>query len=217
MRRRLSLLVAAALVVAFAPAAHAAPHPQGTTCGLAAVDDDTLTAPNTFTGVLFAGPLTLRDNLNPLVVYSGSIRCSIQVNSPLHSGVDQCAAAGLLSGGVAVLDPSFCSYAAGPSDSVYVCTQVDILGGPTLYHDAGGGWTTNANNPCNQVTAVVQCDPSTLPCAVKVSLLDPLLCPIFAIFFPPQGDIGIFWDCPPYSAPPPFTANIHALVPDVVT
>ncbi len=38
------------------------------------------------------------------------------------------------------------------------------------------------------------------PSVTADPLADPIMCPILAVLYPPQGDIPCVWDCPPYGA-----------------
>jgi hypothetical protein len=203
MRRFVLVTAAAALLVAGAalPAA-AAPAPVGNPCTYASTDAG---SPGTQNGVLFGGPLVLTDDTNPAVVYSGTLTCTAQYgifNSQHSDGGHVCATSGPTTGVVVVAEPVLCSFPApgyGPGwpEEMYVCAQLDLVTGGTLYYQEGGGWTTNANTDCVRLAnASVTDETLTQPLH---DLLDPLICPVLAVFFPPEGDVGIFWDCPPYN------------------
>ncbi|MDQ1713212.1 MAG: hypothetical protein QOE45_2662 [Frankiaceae bacterium] len=191
--KRLALLAATGLTGVLALPAHAAPEPTGPLCGFASVTNPGLES-GTQSGGFFGGPLRLGDDTNPLIVYSASITCSIQVNEALHSGGDGASFTSRTSGNVAVVEPtSGLSYSAGTGDDVFICTQVNLVGGTTLYYDdASQNWSTNSASRCELAT----------PLTPQRSIIDPIICPLLAPFFPPEGDVGIFWDCPPYHGVP---------------
>lgn len=213
--RRLALLAALGLLVSLAPQAQAAPAPKGLSCGMAAAWTSATSPPYQFTAVVWGGPVAMPDS-NPTIVYSGRLTCTIQQNAnSRHMDPDLCNVPGA-NAVVATAGPTLCGWNGGQFDVYWLCTRLDVIGGGTLYK-SGGSWTTNAAADCDPAISVV-CDSSTLPCGLKQSFLDPLLCPIFAIFFPPQGDIGIFWDCPPYTTGVPVTELIaHVVIPEPVT
>lgn len=207
MRNILTTLGAAALLVAgLTTPASAAPLPTGLLCGMATSD---ALAPGNQQGVLVGGPITLGDDSNPAVVYSGSITCSFQLGifNSQHSAPDTCNGTGATSGVVATYIPTSCSFGTAPGgwpDEGYVCTQLDIIGFPTFYYaDSGlpgvpGSWSTSAASSC---TRVAWADSSGAK-----QLVDDFVCPVLTPFFPPHGDVGIFYDCPPYSSPTPLTS-----------
>lgn len=193
------LLVATALAVtallspATTGAAVAYPVPTGTLCGLQAAGTD-----GAMTGVLHGGPVTFRDS-STSALYAGYLVCTVQVNASTHAGADAASGAGA-TGQTSVLPPYVVGYHVNEGDNVFVCAHVVIPGQSTLYWaDSNdplveGNWSTDQNAPCGLVIsaeALHDNDP-------LMDLLDSVLCPIFAIFFPPDGDVGIFWECPPH-------------------
>lgn len=194
-------VAAATLVTALATPASAAPSPTGSLCGFASADAPVAGTQN---GVLFGGPVVLGDDTNPAVVYSGTLTCTFQAGrlNGSHSDADTCSASSPLATGVATLAAPnvLCSFALASDDYGHVCTQVDIVGGPTLYWASGvggpGEWTTDPSANCTPTSFTVVNTDIVSP--VK-AILDAVLCPLLAPFFPPDGDVGIFYDCPPYS------------------
>ena len=212
--RRLALLAIAVTLTSITPAAQAAPTPRGVGCGMAAEWNAATAPPYQFSAAAVGGPVTLGDSTLG-IVHFGRLVCTIQVNAPAHNGPDMCNVVGpWTTGVVAAAGP--CPFSAGKYDTVYLCTRVELGTGQVLYA-SGTSWTTNAASTCATAITYI-CDAGNTPCDLKNSLLDPLLCPIFAPFFPPQGDIGIFWDCPPYAMTPSGAEFIvHAVVPTPVT
>ena len=194
MRKLLIAGLVAGTALTFAPAAYAAPDPSGILCGFSSTTDPQVEGSQT--GEVDAGPILLGDDTDPTVVYSGSVTCTIQVNAATHAGADACAVTGP-NGTAVIAAAGTCTYATTSGDNVYLCTQVNIDGGPTLYFaDSNdplveGEWSTDPNSACGLATSV---DPGPIG-----GELDPLLCPILAILFPPEGDILNIWDCPPYN------------------
>lgn len=202
--------------------ASAAPYPTGTLCGFASSD---LTSPGNQFGVLFGGPVVLRDDASPAVVYSGSLTCTFQwgIFNGSHSAPDTCVATSPTATGiVTVATPNTCAFntAGGgdPWDISYVCTQVDIVGGPTLYWASPsvgiGYWTTDSSAPC--ATSATMWLDDWLVQDLASSVLDPVLCPVLQPFFPPDGDVGIFYDCPPEGPHDPlFEYIVYVWPPEV--
>ena len=214
--KKLLLLVAtvAAAVVPNAPSAHAqcvsfpppqieipctrsAPAPYGFLCGFSSVSDPQVEGSQT--GEVDGGPLVLGDAYDPAVFYTGSITCTIQVNQSTHAGADACAVTGPttpVAGEVA----GTCTYASATGDNVYLCTEVDIVNGPTLYWDSVNDvWSTEPNVGCS-LDITVEPGEEGGPIHELELLIDSIICPVLATLLPPQGDIPGLWDCPPYGA-----------------
>ena len=210
-------LMVGSLVVVAAPAqAAATPHIAGSTCGFVTTD---IQSPGFQYGVMWGGPLVMRDPANVQVLYTGTMTCTLKYgifNGQHNSGGAVCATTGGPATGVVAAPPTTCAFAAPSSpfpDEAYICTQVVI--NAVTYYFSGGGWTTNANSDCERAAWVNVDDQLTQD--IVHGLLDPILCPILAIFFPPQGDVGIFYDCPPYTSPTHlFSYLIYEWPPSVV-
>ena len=212
---------AALLVGTLALPAHAAPRPTGTLCGILTSDAET---PGVQSGVLFGGPVVLRDDTNPAVVYSGTLTCTYQHGffNDTHADANTCSATSPTATGITTaVAPTPCTFpgTGGAVDSGYVCAQVNISSGPTLYWAHGsplGTWSTSAASPCTPVG--IQTVNDQLVTTLLKDLLDSILCPILTPFFPPHGDVGIFYDCPPYStpAPPPAFERVVYVIPPQV-
>jgi len=173
----------------------------GLTCGMVAVTDPTA-EPGTVTGEVHGGPVA-----SSMPVNAVTIECSVQVNSPFHrfgtAEDDNDAAQG---GPVAdVLPPTLVSFTAAGGDIVYLCTEWHEGDTRWYYDDLNAGGigafiTTPDEAHCTIATSLPV--PETGPVGHE---LDPLLCPVLAIVFPPEGDVvlpvaGKVWDCPPYDA-----------------
>lgn len=202
MVRRIAFLAAstAVFVTTLVAPAHAAASPwaSGTTCGFATTDAATK---GFQTGVIFGGPLVLRDTTQPAVVYSGTMTCTVHYgvfNYTHASGGVACSASSAVATVVTVA-ANLCQFPTTAPfwpDEAYICTQVDIVGLGSLYY-SGGGWTTDRNSECERAAYLNLTD--EIAQDIKRSTIDPIVCPILAPFFPPYGDVGIFYDCPPYS------------------
>ena len=179
------------------PAAHATPDPGfGQLCGFTSLTDPL--GEGAQTGEVDGGPLFLSDDTDLLASYSGRLVCTIQVDAPTHAGADACSVTGAVLGNP-VFAAGTCTYSYGTGSNVYLCTQVDIDGGPTLYFDdsndplTDGSWSTDPwSARCMLATSFSTGDG---PAAEEA---DAVVCPVLATMLPPEGDIAGVWDCPPY-------------------
>ena len=149
----------------------------------------------TQTGEISAGPVTLLDSNGN--VRSGTLTCTIQLNSAIHNGTSNDAVSVSAHGtGVVAMPPTVVSFQAGDDQPVYLCTQFTYDGDVTLYHRStsgsrlAGSWSTDPNSTCRRVTMTTFGD--------AVDLVDSVICPPLALVLPPQGDVPGIWDCPPY-------------------
>ncbi|HVF06533.1 MAG TPA: hypothetical protein VNA20_16960 [Frankiaceae bacterium] len=212
MRKIMALLAFAGALTAFAPPAHAAPAASGPSCGfVTGTANRGIGGDSLYAGAVWGGPVVLRDNAVPTVLYAGSLTCTVRVTGSFGCSVTSplpttgtTAAAGL------------CNYLASESDVIQICSRIDIVGGGTLYYTDGVGWTSSQGS-CPFATTQTCDTEAGLPCGVKRDFVDPVVCPLLVPFFPPDGDVGIFYDCPPYSYPPAFSGYVvlHWAVPEV--
>ena len=142
-----------ALMTASSPGtAHAAPKPAGIRCGL-------MLLPSPTAGWEYAevdaGPLAFADPADPARVYWGSITCTIQ-NEPVHGTTanDLAALTGSVTPGVASVAGTT-AFRWEPDKDLYFCTQVNLVGGPTLYWNdpwgVPGAWSTSSAAECSSV------------------------------------------------------------------
>ena len=205
-----SFAVLAAAVLPFVPAApaHAIPPfdwPNTTVhwvadpgrCSFLAVEDPTLPGSGIFSGVIAGGPV-----VSDVVGATISIRCTLQVGAAAstHAGADSAVASSGSSTQAAVLLPTLVAYFAPPGAPIYVCTAVTING--TTYYSNGSGWSTSTAASCQLATSQ-ETDPILQPIydlvdGLLTGLVDPVLCPVLATFFPPDGEPFGLWNCPPY-------------------
>lgn len=211
-------LLAGSLVTVAAPAHAATPHILGSTCGFATTDYQS--AGTWQYGFMWGGPIVMRDPGNVQVLYTGTMTCTLKYygfNNLHSSGGTVCQATGGPATGVVAVQPVSCNFPADPASpqEIYICTRVVI--GATAYYFSGGGWTMNANAECERSTFVTANDGQAR--TLLHDLLDPIICPVLAPFFPPDGDVGIFWDCPPYGNPPSplFQYLAYFEAPSIVT
>src|SRR3712207_4696802 len=169
----------AGTMLSFAPVAYAAPSPSGILCGFSSATDPQVEGSQT--GEVDAGPLFWTDDTDPTLVASssGSITCTIQVNEGTHAGADACAVTGPETPVVGAAAGT-CTYAAGPDDNVYLCTQATV-NGQTLYYNSSndplveGDWSTSNTASCALATSASTPGEDEEPWAT----LDPLLDTIF--------------------------------------
>jgi hypothetical protein len=134
---------------------------------------------------LYAGPVTLVDDTAGPV--TATIVCTVR-DGGSHAAPALASAESDPGTGVVALPPTTVSYL----DLGYtaICTELRIVGGPTLYYDAGSrAWTTDPATLCEPSLDVIGPDPY---------LPDAVLCPLLTGAFPPDGDVPGVWDCPPY-------------------
>jgi hypothetical protein len=180
------------------PAASAAPSTTGVDgllCNLA-LSADPGAEPGTQTGELTGGPALIDDGATPPGVHSGRFVCSVHVGNNTYAGAAAAVVEGPTTVGV-IAAAGRVSFEAGPTDNVYICTEM-VVDGTHLYFDgANGSFDTNPTVSCYWDVQV--CD----DCGVG-SELDSVVCPLFALALPPEGDVvlpdpvGKVWDCPPY-------------------
>ena len=148
-RRALALLLAAPLALGGAPAHAATPDPTGPLCGFSSL---TWPGGDWQYGEVDGGPLALVDPDDPGAVVFGSVTCTLQTDS-LHGTTsnDLASLTGSTTPGVAAVAGTL-AYEAEPGVFLYLCTQVNVVGGPTLYWDedwSGGSWSTSSDARCS--------------------------------------------------------------------
>lgn len=220
----LALALVPALLLPAAPAG-AAHEPFGRFCSFASIPDPA-GPPGVQTGEIDGGPVVVADFAdlvaNPVHV---TLKCSIQVDSEIHSALHSAPDAASASGSgvvAAVVPPTLVSYEAGPDQYVVMCTEfavTDAHGQTTnLYYDSGSGeFSTSPDSSCwGPVCLALDCglygDVLHLLDYLYVEVVDPVVCPAIASLAPgvpgvvdvlPDGDVyvaGEFtWDCPPYA------------------
>lgn len=214
MRKIMALLAFAGALTAFAPAAHAAPAASGPACGFVAATGNRGTGSNgdsLYVGAVWGGPVVLRDDAVLTILHSGSLTCTVLVNSGFG-----CSVTSLVPTTGTTAAAGLCNYLASESEPIQICSRIDIVGGGSLYYTDGVGWTSWPSG-CPFATRQTCDTEAGLPCGVK-DHVDPFVCPLLTPFFPPHGDVGVFYDCPPYSTTPPILsgyADFHWAVPGV--
>jgi hypothetical protein len=183
--RRLVPAFVLATALSYVPAAHATPDPVGLLCGY--ITTAYPPARLREAGAVQAGPLVVDDA-------TGSITCTIQVGAPTHDGPDAAVVTGPVTNGV-LLAAGTVDYVLPPDTSVFVCTRLDLAGGPALYWDVGdpvndGSWSTDPAVPCQEeYSSQTPKQPCDTVCATCLPL---------AAVLPDDGDVPGAWDCPPY-------------------
>lgn len=117
-------------------------------CSFGTLGDPTA-EPGGLTGGVEAGPVTLVDTADPATLHSGSLTCSVQVNTSTHAALDTVSVTGQTMTGVVLLPMTAISYSSDPGDNVYLCTQLQVDGDPPLYWDATNAeWSTWSGVDC---------------------------------------------------------------------
>ena len=200
---------------AFVAPAQAQSEPVGRRCEFSSVTDPTVENGGTQIGYIRGGPIGQPDNPTASV----EIICTIQVGSNIHNSTSndtyRCT-----DGPSMGTDTTFCGpviYPSPPDQPVYLCTEVRISGKETFYWNAinptptppapSGSWSHDPNSFCNEAIRQEILPGPLGPVLdlifntvndILIDEVDPRICPILAVIFPPEGDIPPLWDCPPY-------------------
>ena len=198
MRRLLTsaAVLAAALPATSATAAPATPY-EASLCGWASLTDPRDGAGGRQVGYLDGGPVLLDGGG---AVRTGRLACSLQVNAERHADPDAVRVTSETTPLVVALPPTPIEYEIGDGDYLSWCTEVQVDGDGTYYWDGvDEAWTTDPSAPCDNHVHTPEFDPvGDLNDAVFVRHVDPLLCPVLAAAYPPEGDVPGVWECPPY-------------------
>jgi hypothetical protein len=194
-----NLLVTVAVLAAAAPVGTArAASSAGAGCDVA------WSAADRGTAFLRGGPLAAAvvsdGSANPVTI---TLRCSLQHEDyPRSSGPDFLETSGT---GVGVAVPPPAGFAVPDEGTTYVCgeaTLTDSTGAVEReYYDAYLGYFTDDPDAwCSPVT-LRQCEIGSArrdECGPTVrDVLDPAVCVLLAVAFPPDGDVPGAWDCAP--------------------
>jgi hypothetical protein len=202
-----ALSVVACLGTGGAPARAAAPETTGVICQLGPVVEPNRPGTDEYVTQIGGGPvlLTAPDGVTP---ESGTLVCRVVVSADYVA--DHTAPGSNVAGrgtGVLTASPAVVRYTARPYDEyASLCSEfVDDSDGVTYYwNDWYGEWSTDPTVPCGPVAAPDDDAPLD-------PVVDSIVCPLFAMPFPPDGDVSWIWDCPPYGDADP----APDLVPDV--
>lgn len=209
-------VVAGSLNLGFAAPAGATP--VGRDCGFTSVTDPTVENGRTQVGQINGGPV----GDDAQAVAGVTIACTIQIgaDNSTHAGADAFRLSGSGIGTASVAGMG--RYVSPEGQPTYLCTEVTV-NGATYYRDsANATWSTNPGVGCadaiSQEVFPGPLDPvlDTPPMdsivlvidgvativfdvlnQLENGIVDPLICPALTIFFPPDGDVGVFYDCPP--------------------
>ena len=184
MRKVFVAVCALGAAAGFVPASATA-RTIGYTCGF--IVNEVPRSHHTNVGEIDGGPLVVVDADG--IPLTATLICSIHL-TPNYTYADPAVVTvtSLTTTGVVVVPPTPVSFEATQSDIAVLCTQLDIVGGPTYYNAPDGSWST---------------DPAT-ECAFPVGpggpefgkVVKDKTCPVLAIVLPPEGD-GLIFDCPP--------------------
>lgn len=149
----------------------------GSLCGLASVGDPS--GQDSQAGLVTSGPVVVDDGAVPPTPLSGRILCSLQTNAPTHNGPVRMILSGESIAGV-MSSETFVSYTAAPTDSVFLCSAIELSDGRRLYYDdATGTFGTSPDARCANAASVTAGDPAL------DDFLDALACPVVAVVLPP--------------------------------
>lgn len=209
MNVRRTVLAAVVTLAAIGPAGAAqAEGPEGAPCAMVFRERDAVTEV-----VLAGGP----------VAATGTLTCTVQLGSGVHSGADTVSASAT-GVGVVVLQPTGVWYPP-TTQRAYLCTQFTPALGAPLYwtptSDGLGEWSTDPGGPCGGVGAfAVQAVEDLVQIVVDIyhdlcsvdlcipppwwsdRVLDPTVCPILSSFpstvpfvvIDQQGDVYVDGD-----------------------
>ena len=208
-------LVAGGLHLGYVVPAHATP--VGRLCSFWSVTDPTVEGGQTQTGEINAGPVTDDTQVGATI----TVTCTIQVGAAnsTHADTDAVACASTGTGAVSVACQA--SYVSPEGQPVYLCTEVTVHGTTTYYRDSvAGTWSSSPSVSCEDAAMqqihtktlsdlIPQLAPVVDQLAQQVlsEVVQPTICPVLAVLFPPEGDVvllpahGTIWDCDPSSQP----------------
>lgn len=209
-------------LTAAAPAQAQAPEgpATGILCGFGSVTDPTIENGEVQTGEIDGGPLVATAPGATI-----SMTCTIQVGAAnsTHAGANSAVAGSSPSVQATAVPPTLVSYLSPEGQPVYMCTEATV-NGVTYYYDSvsePGGWSLSSSVGCSEAISQ-EIFPGPLGPVLDilfpildgvfttvdgilhdlfVNTIDPVICPILAGIFPPEGDIpDLGWDCPPYNS-----------------
>jgi hypothetical protein len=203
MSRRALLGLAALLLAGTALPGHAATPLAVDLCGWASITDPT--SVDRQVGEIHGGPMvaTAVDPAAGLVLVT--LTCSLRTGPYTATHLDPVAASASASGfGIAVLPPTPVAYPAAPDAFVSVCTDVVLADGAGSTHYYWDAWvqefSTDPSVPCTGAECLsTECGPSGQVDRLLADAVDPVVCPVLAMPFPPDGDNDV-WECPPYGS-----------------
>ena len=201
-----ALVVLAAASLNLGDALPASATPIGRLCSFLSITDLTVEGGQRQTGQTNGGPVTDDTSVGATI----TLTCTIQVGAAnnTHAGADAVALSNTGTG--AALLAGQMSYVSPEGQPVYLCTQVSV-NGTTYYWDASatgvhpnlpGNWSSTGGL-CNEAIRQEIFPGPFAPLLdivdpILTGIVDPVVCPVLAVLFPPEGDITGVWDCPPY-------------------
>jgi hypothetical protein len=197
---RTTFAIAALSLAALPAAPAAADEPWGGACGYSTVTPGN--ADGSFEAVL-DGRVMLSSEVGAPPVY-GTLTCTL-VEGLEHGDPVLVSVTSDVTPVTAVVPPRVVTVRPAHEWSwVVACTRVDVVGGGTYYrtydetHDVSHDWSTQPEGHCTSLVGGFDTDlPGEEPTGTEA---DPVVCPVLATAFPPQGDVPGVWDCPPYDS-----------------
>lgn len=195
-------LVAGAVLAALlpGPAQAAAPDAEGVLCGFASTGHPTDAGVQV--GEIDGGPLAVA-NVDDAFAQpvTATLTCAIHVGwgNLTHAGSDAVSASAT-GNAVVTLPPTVVSYKYDPYtfEVIAVCTELAVTDGHgDTYHLYYDGFREEFSSSPNVECQWAWGEPPPPPPPIW-ERVDAIVCPIFAVVFPPYGDIPDIWDCPPY-------------------
>ena len=209
-------VVAGGLNLAFIAPASATP--AGRLCSFTSVTDPTVENGQTQAGQINGGPVTDDTQAGATI----TLTCTIQVGAAnsTHAGADAVSLSGTGTGAASVAGQA--SYVSPEGQPVYLCTEVSV-NGTVYYRDSVlATWSASASAACGEAISQ-EIFPGPLGPVLDIlfpildgafetlnnlerDVTDPIICPILAGIFPPEGDIvlpdpiGKIFDCFPYDS-----------------
>lgn len=189
--RHLLLVAALAAAVPLTPARAAGPVVTGVGCSASFTRDLTDPSGTRYLAEMDGGPIVLGDGR------WGRLTCSIQREASRHSDPDVLRATSPTTPGVLYLAPATYSFPDDGWSTFWGCLEVEVEGAGTFYWTDGNTWSTDPDSECPHPML-----PGHEPWQATVHdierIFEPALCEVLAERFPPDGDVGDVWDCPPY-------------------
>ena len=198
-----AVLVAAVAATLVPAPANAEVFPYGDLCDFLSISGAGPFGPEgTYSGTMSGGPLVVVDwddvVANPV---SATLTCDLQVGEAQDApNAFSVSASGTT---VVTVPPTPVPHHGAPDEGLlYECTSVTLTDAhgdtTTVYWDRwNDDWTTDPGTDCWPALGQPCCGP-WFGDMVFHEVIDPAVCPILDDVFPPEGDVGLIWDCPPY-------------------
>jgi hypothetical protein len=156
-------------------------------CTFSANNQDTVTQPDTYVGVL--GARVVSTTTTPPGPAAATVTCELKVNGNTADSL-------VVSGSGVEVGAKPTTYVAATGDVVSLCTTVEYAADATAT-DTSCGNSINVQVPPQQVIDLLDGVFTTLS-DLEIALIDPIVCPILGGDLVLPDPIGVVWDCPPY-------------------